>query len=535
MFSIDQNCHSLWDVLPKLQALAGRGLQPTQFVEDIDVAFTSLGSAPDAGELKLDRERYHHSGGAYWGAALFYSEFLGRLPADPRDWEPYTGMKTHVLTKRLGRSPEDLFEEFSASDNWQLIGPSYVGDADHHRVIGDLSVAETAPFLREIMDKAAADMLRAFPEVGSRQRLTRWLRAEGRLLEELLTAHAGARLPDLYLGWLGRRVGGAARLDKASTAFAWGAGAGRTALLEVFLNDYDLAAGLYNESIAETRSRLRPLRTGQGELPFFAVLDHLGHHARTGVFLAGREVRVGRRCFKLAAGNRLPVEELAAAGVRCLAGKAILLVIQLRLGSAGRPLALPYQGSTYMPAAHRLAEKLARHDLLGGRLHPIVRVRFRLLDRLGALPTRIRLPGHLAPYFGAEEVPAAALAEHHASAAADADERLESFRDDAARRRWQERSFPKLTRAIADLDRRRRDLAARPHTPEEIRGLWKQAKALQVELLEKTLRQIAGDFQVRQLDYWDSRGAIWPWCVALGGRDFYNKVIQEAEVYDEPP
>ena len=51
MFSIDQNCHSLWDVLPKLQALAGRGLQPTQFVEDIDVAFTALGSAPDAGAL----------------------------------------------------------------------------------------------------------------------------------------------------------------------------------------------------------------------------------------------------------------------------------------------------------------------------------------------------------------------------------------------------------------------------------------------------------------------------------------------------
>ncbi len=36
MFSIDQNCHSLWDVLPKLQALQRRAEAVTHFVEDID-------------------------------------------------------------------------------------------------------------------------------------------------------------------------------------------------------------------------------------------------------------------------------------------------------------------------------------------------------------------------------------------------------------------------------------------------------------------------------------------------------------------
>lgn len=41
MISIDQNCHSLWDVVPKLQALAAHGKKVRHFIEDIDVAFTS--------------------------------------------------------------------------------------------------------------------------------------------------------------------------------------------------------------------------------------------------------------------------------------------------------------------------------------------------------------------------------------------------------------------------------------------------------------------------------------------------------------
>ncbi|MGB2824768.1 MAG: hypothetical protein WBF17_27600, partial [Phycisphaerae bacterium] len=73
MFSIDQNCHSLWDALPKLHALARRGRRVMHFNEDIDSAFTSLGSRIDADDLRLARERFHHSGGADWGAALFYT------------------------------------------------------------------------------------------------------------------------------------------------------------------------------------------------------------------------------------------------------------------------------------------------------------------------------------------------------------------------------------------------------------------------------------------------------------------------------
>ena len=39
MFSIDQNCHSLWDVVPKLHALAAHGHRVAHFMEDVDAAF----------------------------------------------------------------------------------------------------------------------------------------------------------------------------------------------------------------------------------------------------------------------------------------------------------------------------------------------------------------------------------------------------------------------------------------------------------------------------------------------------------------
>ena len=209
IFSIDQNCHSLWDALPKCQALAAAGHRVRHFVEDIDVAFTALGAtAARAAALHLARERYHHSGGADWGAAMFYSGFLGRLPVDVRGWEPYTGMKTAALARQLDRTVEDLYEEFSPGDNWQLIGPSYVGDRRHHRMIADLTVAETARFLRQLVDRAQADMLARFPDAGPPTDASRrWFAAETARLEKLLADHAGGKLVDLYRAWMGQLLG----------------------------------------------------------------------------------------------------------------------------------------------------------------------------------------------------------------------------------------------------------------------------------------------------------------------------------------
>ena len=541
VFTIDQNCHPLWDVVPKVHALARRGHRVRHFVEDVDVAFTAMGARAGDQPLHLARERFHRSGGADWGAAVFYFEFLGRQPVEIRDWEPLTGMKTAALARHLGRSVDELYDQFSPSDNWQLIGPSYVTRRDYHRIIGDLSAAEAADFLHEIIGHAEANMLATFPAAACRRRSRDWLTDQRLLFDLILADCSEGRLTDVYRRWLDESTGklalstskGQVSLDLTSKLFACGGSPDQTALLELFTRQYDRAAAIYNRAIEQAQVPLHPLRSDEGELPFFVSFEHEGHKVRTGVFLREKHLRIGDLEFPLTADGGIPTAEMSRAGIAALSGKAVLLVIQARVGAAGRPLALPYRGSPYVPAAHRLAAELAAQGLLPGPLQPIVRVRLRFLDRLTAISEPIRLPEYLAAAFGQDEIPAAELGRNYADLAAEAAARLESFRTEAGRRQWQRDNLRDLLRRIDDLDSRRRKLAESAPPPEQIRGLWQQIKPLQVELLARTVDQIARDWQVRDLDFWDSRGAILPWAVALGGQAFYDSLIESAEIYEE--
>jgi len=533
MFSIDQNCHPLWDVVPKLHALARRGHDVTHFIEDVDMAYTAIGAGP-GDSPRLAPERFHRSGGADWGAALFYYEFLGRQPVDLRHWEQYTGMKTAALARQLGRSVDDLYDEFSPSDNWQLIGPSYVDDSTHHRIIGDLTVAETAPYLREMMTIARADMRRALPAADSQHRLDQWFAPQNEALDDMLTRHADGSLVDLYRDWLTRVLPSTVRLDLTSSLLACDASAGRTALLELFTRDYHAAAAVYNDAIEDTASPLRPLDTARGELPFFAVCAHNGHAVRTHVFLEGNHLHVGERTFALGPDGALPLDALLAAGVRALPGKALLLTVQVRLGADGGALALPYRGSLYMPTAIALAEKLASADMLPAALHPIVRVRFGLLDRLAELDTPVVLPPYLATSFGRAELPAHEIASHWRDVVTDARLRLESFRTGAGRDAWLATHCADTQTEIDALDAQRRELARlSPPPADRIRPVSKRIADLRKDLASRLLQQIDVDYQTTEMDYWDSRGALAPWCVALGGEEFYRKVLDGAEIYEE--
>ena len=533
MFSIDQNCHPLWDVVPKLGALAAQGRTVTHFIEDVDMAYTAIGAEP-GDQPRLAPERFHHSGGADWGAAVFYYEFLGRQPVDLRHWEPWTGMKTGALGRQLGRTVDDLYDEFSPSDNWQLIGPSYVGDSRHHRLIGDLTVAETAPHLREMMDRGRADMRRAFPAAESQDRLDRWFAEQTVALDDMLARHAGGSLVDLYRDWLERDLPPGVSLGLTSELLACGADADRTALLELFTRDYDAAAALYNDAITETASPLRPLDTPRGELPFFAVLTRDGHAVRTHVFLDNNALRIGDRTFALDGDRGLPIDDLLGAGVRCLPGKAMLLTVQVRLGHGGAPLVLPYRGSLYMPTAVRLAEKLAEAHMLPAPLHPIVRVRFRLLDRLADVETPIALPDHLAASFGRAVLPASEIAANWRDVIAGARARLASFESDHGRLAFLRQACPDAAAEIDALDARRRELARQSPPPADlIRPVSRRIADLQRDLTARLLRQIHVDYQTTEMDYWDSRGALMPWCIALGGEEFYHSVLARAEIYEE--
>jgi len=533
--SIDQNCHTLWDVLPKLDALAGHGYPTCHCIEDIDVAFTSIGAQVGADDMRVACERFYRSGGADWGAAVFYFRFLGRQPVDIRRFEPFTGMKTNVLAGKLGCSVDDLYDEFSPGDNWQLIGSSYFTTDGLHRVIGDLTVPQTAGFLHEIIDIARDDILDAFPAAESQQRIKHWIERERAVLTELIEASSGDEntLVSLYRRWLERYAPQLAWLDLTSGLFACGRDADQTALLEVFTANYDPAADLYNQAIAETHVPLRPLRTEEGELPFFATMRRDGHTVRSGVFLRSGGLQIADRRFELSSGGRIPISELTEAGITALAGKAMVLVIQARIGVNGRALAVPYRGSLYMPAAHRLAEKLADCGLLPGDLQPIMRVRLGFLDRLKSLETPIRLPKYLRDSFDSDVVPASELGRAYPELIRRARERLESFRTPEGRWRWQERTRRPALEEIDQLDRRRRGLAETDPKGPEIRRLSKRARQLSTGILRATVEQIARDWHAAELDYWDSRGGILPWAVALGGREFYNKLVRNAEIYPE--
>jgi hypothetical protein len=533
MISIDQNCHSLWDVAPKLAALGAHGVAVRHLVEDVDVAFTALGGGMMP-NLRLERERFYRGGGQDWGAALFYSEFLGRLAVDPRQWEPCTGMRTAVLARHLGEDSLALYDEFSPGDNWQLVGPSYVGDRLHHRVIGDLGADETADFLHEILDIAWADCMRCFPQPPAQQRVEEWFSRERQRLETMLAQCQGRRLVDLYQRWLGYYLPAGASMGLTSSAFACDGEPSRHELLELFLRDYDLLAGLYNQSLDETKLGLRPLDVRAGELPMFAVMDYQGHRVRTGVFLEGRSLRAGHIAVPLKHQRRLPAEALCAAGVSAVAGKAVLLMMQARYGPGGDALALPYRGSIYTPAVHAFTRCLRQANLLAQPLQPIVRVRMRLLDRMAELDTLIHLPPHLARALGRDEVPARELARAWRELAAEAAARLERFRDESFRRQWQASQSGEIARELGELDARRRQLAAVNDKDPQLRAIWKRIKPLRLRMLRRMVEQIALDWQVRDIDYWDSRGGLLPWCVAMGGQEFYNHVVGSAEIYQEP-
>ncbi|MFP4055020.1 MAG: hypothetical protein ACLFV7_14260 [Phycisphaerae bacterium] len=123
IYSIDQNCHPLWDVPAKLGALDTAGRTPLHLVEDIDVAFTAMG-ASDEDPLRLKRERFYASGGQDWGAAVFYSEFLGTLPLELRDLQPFLPHKLATVARKLGTSLEKLYDEFSPGTTGNSSGPA---------------------------------------------------------------------------------------------------------------------------------------------------------------------------------------------------------------------------------------------------------------------------------------------------------------------------------------------------------------------------------------------------------------------------
>jgi hypothetical protein len=531
--SIDQNSNTLWDTVPKLAALCRHGQRGLHCLEDIDMAFTRRGIRPGDHTLEVVPERYYRGGVSDWGATLFYSDFLGRQPLDVADLEPYTGWTTAALSRRLDCSVDDLYDRYSPSDNWQLVGASYAEDSRFHRTIGDLHVGTIAPHVRHLIDHLETDLLARFPEPEARRRIEAWVGEERELVDRLCTSLGDAPLTELYWHWVEARTPEGTELTLTSDVFSLGQG--RTpmiALLERFVADYEQLAGLYNEAVDETDVGVHPLHTARGELPFFVIAEIDGRMVRTPASLEEGALVAGDWRWPVNDG-KLPLDEMWLDGVKCLAGKALLLVLQVRLAEGGCALALPHLGSLYMPAAYALERKLRDAGVVHAAPHPVQRVRLRFFEAWQGCTTLVRVPEYLAGVFSAGELPAEQLATEIQQAAKDAGSLLERLREKAGREAWQAANCAETLARRDELEQTRREMVQGPHDKNQVRALYEQVKELDRVLLQDLTDAVVLAMRVRDLLYYDSRGALLPWSIALGGQPFYERLLERAEIVAE--
>jgi hypothetical protein len=534
--SIDQNTHSLWDTLPKLAALARRGLRGTHYVEDIDVAFTLRGAGTGDATPHLARERYYRGGDMDWGAALFYTDFLGKNALDVRDLEPYTGWTTAALSRRLECSVDELYERFSPSDNWQLVGPSYVNNTQDHRTIGDLLVSDIAPHLRELLAHARKNLLASFPESDAQERVTVWFDQEDALVERLLAQHAEGRLVSLYQEWLRAHLGTEVHTELTSSLLdPEHAETPRYQFLNQVIQNYAEFASLYNQAIADTGVALTRLHVDQGELPFFLVWERNGHLVRTSAYLREGVISDGEQGWPLTSEGTLPWAAMQADGVRCVAGKALLLVLQARLLPGGGPLVLPYKGSLYMPAAFALQESLHQTSWFRWETAPLYRVKFNFIQHWSGYDTLINLPAHLHGAFSNSQLPASQFTRELPEAMERARRELQQLQDPKGRADFAGEHFAADSARREQLEQRRRLLARDPETRPQATELWQEIKDLDRLLLEGLVERIIQNLHILDLDYWNSRGALLPWSLAIGGEELYNTILDQAEIYPEGP
>ena len=206
------------------------------------------------------------------------------------------------------------------------------------------------------------------------------------------------------------------------------AGLARFGFVDHFLGrDGDRARAAYDAALDETMTRLADL--GEGALPFEVHVPGRGR----------AELRVTPRHLILRAQTqqeiplRAPVTDRAAlaAVLRDACGPGVAL--------AGKALALPAMlsgefvmvfmetGSAYLPRTRSMVAGM-RAAGLAVEVNPIVRMRVRALDALGAADAEFRLPAHLAQAFGRTTLTAADFARDWRGAVRDQRRLLQDLR-----------------------------------------------------------------------------------------------------------
>ncbi|MBT7171074.1 MAG: hypothetical protein HN909_04820, partial [Phycisphaerales bacterium] len=445
---------------------------------------------------------------------------------EPRVLLDSLGLSLRTLSRQLDLTAPEFYDRFSQSDTHILVGSSFVFDRNHHRLLGDLGASETRPHLSAMIDLAEADTLGSFPATDAQAR-TAELFARYRRELDAIYAQSPATLAEVYGRWLTPALPDTA-ITLSSTDMALGHRREHLAALELFTQNYDLAAGLYNRAVADVPLGVHPLDIDAGELPFYAILRRDGRMVRCECTLDAGALCFGEHSLPLRANNTLDVDALQDAGVIALCGKALLLVLQARMLPGGEPLALPDHGSIYMPTAHRFAELLHSAGLLPGGVAPILRVHFHLLDRLGELETPIVLPAHLQRFGGRDTLSSAELAGAMPEWIQTAQAELAACRNEKTLEDKLHQFDPDHSTQLKTQRQTQRRLALGGGDADTLRTQSQAIRQTERELLETMLQRLVDCQQVAELEFYQSRGAIQPWCVAASGEEFYRDVLQRA-------
>ena len=83
------------------------------------------------------------------------------------------------------------------------------------------------------------------------------------------------------------------------------------------------------------------------------------------------------------------------------------------------------------------------------------------------------------------------------------------------------------------LDSKRRLVASDPETRHQAKEIWNRIKDIEKLLLSELVESVVQKMHVLGLEYYNSRGGVMPWNIAVGGRELYSRIIKNAEIYSE--
>lgn len=145
----------------------------------------------------------------------------------------------------------------------------------------------------------------------------------------------------------------------------------------------------------------------------------------------------------------------------------------------------------------------------------------------------MRPPAYLRQALGIEEAPAAQVGAALEAAMAEARCTLEALRDPGRREALVRQRFAAWSAERTELDAERRRLAADPQRRPEATAIWQRLKDLDRRLAEAQAEWVLQLLRLLDVAYYDSRGALLPWCLALEGETLYRRMLAQAEIVPE--